>query len=51
MLDLNDFLNHPLVNKNEWDLVIFTYSRECQYDRKWDEVTRAARGIIFLYDQ
>ena len=34
--------------KNEWeDLVIFTYSRECQYDKIWDDVTRAARGIIF----
>jgi len=47
MLNINDFLNHPMVNKNEWDLVIFTYSRECQFDRKWDDVTSVARGIIF----
>lgn len=45
---LDKFYNHPNVIHSEWeDLVIFTYSRECQYDRIWDEVTRAARGIIF----
>lgn len=45
---LTNFLNHSLVNKSEWeDLIIFNYSRECQFDRKWDDITRAARGIIF----
>jgi RNA ligase len=48
MLSIDAFLNHPYVFKSEWeDLVIFSYTRECQYDRAWDEVTRAARGIIF----
>jgi len=48
MFNINDFYNHPKVHKMEWeDLVIFTYSRECQYDRSWDDITMAARGIIF----
>jgi len=46
--DIQAFYDHPYVMANEWeDLVIFSYSRECQYDKKWDDVTRAARGIIF----
>ena len=45
---IEDFYNHEYVMHKEWkDLVIFFYSRECQYDRIWDPVTRAARGIIF----
>ena len=45
---IEDFYNHPHVLHNEWeDLVIFFYSRECQYDKIWDDITRAARGIIF----
>lgn len=48
MLPIDKFLNHPYVFSNEWeDLIVFTYTRACQYDRAWDEVTRLARGIIF----
>ncbi len=47
-LKIEDFQNHPFVKETKWgDLSIFGYTRECQYDRKWDDVTRAARGIIF----
>jgi len=47
-LKIEDFYNHPNVFHKEWrDLVIFSYTRECQYDRIWDDVTKAARGIIF----
>jgi RNA ligase len=45
---LKEFYEHPQVTHKEWeDLVLFCYSRECQYEGLWDEVTRAARGIIF----
>ena len=48
MLNIDNFLNHPYVFHSEWeDLIIFCYTRGCQYDRAWDDVTRAARGIIF----
>jgi len=47
-LNIEDFYAHPNVFHKEWeDLVIFCYTRECQYDRIWDDVTRHARGIIF----
>jgi RNA ligase len=48
MLKLETFLNNEYVFHNTWeDLIIFTYTRECQYARAWDNVTRLARGLIF----
>lgn len=45
---IDKFYAHPNVFSREFeDLVLFCYSRECQYDNIWDEVTLAARGIIF----
>jgi RNA ligase len=47
-LDIQKFYDHPKVLSKEFgDLVLFCYSRECQYDNSWDEITMAARGIIF----
>lgn len=46
--EIQRFYDHPYVMHNEWkDLVIFNYTHGCQFDRAWDDVTRAARGIIF----
>lgn len=47
-LNIKDFYDHPHVLCREWkDLVLFSYSRECQYDSLWDDITMVARGIIF----
>ena len=47
-LDIQKFYDHPQVLSKEFgDLVLFCYTRECQYDNLWDEITMAARGIIF----
>lgn len=47
-LNIQDFYNHPNVQSREWnDLVLFCYTRECQFDGLWDDVTMSARGIIF----
>lgn len=47
-LNIKDFYDHPHVLSREWkDLVLFCYSRECQFDGLWDDITMAARGIIF----
>lgn len=47
-LEMKKFYEHPNVMHREWDdLVLFCYTRECQYDQLWDDVTMAARGIIF----
>jgi hypothetical protein len=46
--DIKKFYEHPHVRHTEWnDLVLFCYTRECQYDGHWDEITMNARGIIF----
>jgi hypothetical protein len=35
--------NHKYVSYREYgDLVIFCYTRECQYERMWDDVTNVA---------
>ena len=47
-LNIKDFYDHPHVLSREWnDLVLFCYTRECQFDGLWDDITMAARGIIF----
>jgi len=46
--DIKKFYEHSHVRHTEWnDLVLFCYTRECQYDGHWDEITMNARGIIF----
>jgi RNA ligase len=47
-LNIKDFYAHPQVMSREWnDLVLFCYTRECQFDSLWDDITMAARGLIF----
>lgn len=33
--------------KEKGSLILYTYSRSCQYDRDWTPITRQCRGIIF----
>ena len=45
---LAEFYSHQYVKHTEWrDLVLFHYSEGCVYDKKWDNVTLNARGIIY----
>jgi len=47
-LNIEDFLNHKYIKFDEFkDLIIFHYKEDCVYDKAWDEITKAARGIIF----
>ena len=46
---LNDYLEKGLVVKNNHPTLpisIWNYSRKCQYDNKWDEITKQCRGLI-----
>jgi len=45
---LIDKAEHRLVNvrRGEDGLVIFNYSNHCVFDAAWDDVTRAARGLV-----
>lgn len=46
---LDDYVKKGLITKSkhpEFDLWIYNYTRECQYDRKWDAITRMCRGLI-----
>jgi RNA ligase len=46
---LNDYLVKGLVVKNDHPTLpisIWNYSRTCQYENKWDEVTKKCRGLI-----
>lgn len=46
---LNDYIDKGLVIKQEHPtlpLAIYNYSRTCQYDRLWDEVTLDCRGLV-----
>lgn len=46
-VDIRKFLDHPaIIHKIHGDLVIFNYSKECQYDRLWDDYSLQARGLI-----
>ncbi len=50
-MKLEQFINHPGVTMAEkGHLVSFCYNQETVFDKKWDEITRAARGIIFDRD-
>jgi hypothetical protein len=46
---LKDYVNRGLVVANrhtKLPLTIYNYSRKCQYDSAWDEVTLRCRGLI-----
>lgn len=46
---LNDYIAKGLVigqSHATFPLAIFNYSRQCQYDKLWDEVTLNCRGLI-----
>jgi RNA ligase len=46
---LNDYIEKGLVVKNDHPslpLAIYNYSRNCQYEGKWDEITMHCRGLI-----
>lgn len=46
---LNDYVERGLVDKNVHQtlpIAIYNYSRTCQYERKWDEITLMCRGLV-----
>ena len=46
---LNDYLEKGLVVKNDHPTLpisIYNYSRTCQYENNWDEITKQCRGLI-----
>ena len=46
---LNEYLEKGLVVKNDHStlpLSIWNYSRTCQYENKWDDITKMCRGLI-----
>ena len=46
---LNKYISEGLVVKNDHPTLpisIYNYSRTCQYENKWDEITKACRGLI-----
>jgi RNA ligase len=50
---LNDYIQKGLVVKNDHPtlpLSIYNYSRTCQYENKWDNITKSCRGLILDKD-
>ena len=50
---LNKYIDEGLIIKNvhpTLPLAIYNYSRECQYEKKWDENTLTCRGLILDFD-
>jgi len=46
---LNNYIEKGLVVKNDHPTLpisIYNYSRTCQYENNWDEITKACRGLI-----
>ena len=46
---LNKYISDGLVVKNDhptYPISIYNYSRTCQYENKWDEITKSCRGLI-----
>jgi RNA ligase len=46
---LNKYISDGLVVKNDHptlSISIYNYSRTCQYENNWDEITKACRGLI-----
>ena len=50
--DIKPYIESGLVNEQVLgDLRIFNYSKVCQFDRKWDDVTIQCRGLIMRGDE
>jgi RNA ligase len=50
---LNDYIQKGLVVKNDHPTLpisIYNYSRTCQYENKWDNITKSCRGLILDKD-
>ena len=50
---LNDYIDRGLVIKQDHPglpLSIYNYSRECQYEGKWDDITLNCRGLVLDND-
>jgi RNA ligase len=48
-IDRKKYIDSGLVNENEhpeFPLVLYNYTQECQFGKKWDDVTRMCRGLI-----
>lgn len=46
--EMKAFQDHPYVlSREDDDLVLYSYSRQCIYDQAWDDITLSARGVIF----
>ena len=46
---LNDYIERGLVEKNNHPslpIAIYNYSRTCQYEGKWDDITLMCRGLV-----
>ena len=47
---ISEYVKSGLINENKHpvnpDIRIYNYTHECQFDRKWDEVTTTCRGLI-----
>jgi RNA ligase len=46
---LNKYISEGLVVKNDHPTLpisIYNYSRTCQYENNWDEITKMCRGLI-----
>ena len=50
---INDYINKDLltINKHpEYDIWILNYSKTCQFERAWDNITLSCRGLIIDND-
>jgi RNA ligase len=50
---LNKYISEGLVVKNDHPTLpisIYNYSRTCQYENKWDEITKMCRGLILDHE-
>lgn len=50
---LNDYISRGLVMKQTHPTLpisVYNYSRKCQYENAWDEVTLACRGLFLDFD-
>ncbi len=50
---LQDYINSGLINAHhhkQFPLVLFSYSRKCQYENLWPEPVRKCRGLIVRED-
>lgn len=53
MFNLDSYINKKLIISQKHPrlpLTIYNYSDSCQYDKQWDEVTLACRGLVVAYD-